>query len=79
MGDAQVVIAVSKQEKVNQSLEKGKEGQCEGRLAEGYPCQPSPYRSQPDLGQRWSQRLTEQFLCKCFSPENSTEPASHSP
>lgn len=73
-----MVIAVSKQEKVNQSLEKGKEGHCEGRMVDGRPCQPSPCRCQPDLGQRWSQHLTEQFFCKCFSPENSTEPASRS-
>lgn len=29
--------------------------------------------------ERWSQRLTEQSLPKCFSPENSTESGSRSP
>lgn len=42
----------SKQEKANRSLEKGREGQREGRMARARSCQFSPCQSQPDLGQR---------------------------
>lgn len=42
----------SKQEKANRSLEKGREGQWEGRMARARSCQFSPCQSQPDVGQR---------------------------
>lgn len=76
VGDAQLVKAISKQKKVNQSLEKGRKDQWERRRDHASSCQQKSARPEAE---RWSQHLTEQLLCKGFSLENSTESASRSP